>query len=110
MFSGNRLNSCQEVVFLILLVLLNFQQLIFNHPIDDDEIWSRISSKRKEILGQSSLRLKATLPRYMYKVRFDLPGSPAPVRAGLDVGNAENQEETSDDSKERVKSTHQTGP
>ena len=43
----------------------------------------------------------------MYKVRFDLPGSPAPVRAGLDVGN-ENQdwEETSDDSKEGVKSTH----
>ena len=44
----------------------------------------------------------------MYKVRFDLPGSPAPVRAGSDVG-IENQdsEETSDDSKERVKSTHQ---
>ena len=44
----------------------------------------------------------------MYKVRFDLPGSPAPVCAGSDVGN-ENQdsEETSDDSKERVKSTHQ---
>ena len=48
-----------------------------SHPIDDVEIWSRISDKRKEILGQSSLRLKATLPRYMYKVRFDLPGSPA---------------------------------
>ncbi|XP_020631574.1 uncharacterized protein LOC110068531 [Orbicella faveolata] len=44
----------------------------------------------------------------MYKVRFDLPGSPAPVRAGSDVGN-ENQdsEETSDDSKERFKSTDQ---
>ena len=88
--------------------ILNCHQLISSHPIDDDEIWSRISDKRKEILGQSSLRLKATLPRYMYKVRFDLPGSPAPVRAGSDVGN-ENQdsEETSDDGKERVKSTHQ---
>ena len=43
----------------------------------------------------------------MYKVRFDLPGSPAPVRAGSDVGNAENQEETTDNSKERVRSAHQ---
>lgn len=78
------------------------------HPIDDDEIWSRISAKRKEILGQSSLRLKTTLPRHMYKVRFDLPGSPAPVRAGSDVGNQnQNSEETSDESKERVKSTYQ---
>ena len=43
----------------------------------------------------------------MNKVRFDLKCSPAPVWAGSDVGNAENQEETSDDSKERVRSTHQ---
>ena len=77
-------------------------------PIDDEEIWSRISAKRKEILGQSSLRLKYILPRYMYKVRFDLPRLPAPVPAGSDVGN-ENQdlEETSDGSKGPFKSTDQ---
>ena len=43
----------------------------------------------------------------MYKVRFDLPGSPAPVWAGSDVGKENQEELTSDDSKERVKSTHQ---
>ena len=44
----------------------------------------------------------------MYKVKFNLPGSPAPVRAGSDVGNeSQDSEDTSDDSKERVKSTHQ---
>lgn len=109
MLCGNRLNWCQEEVFSDFSCdILNFHQRILSHPIDDDEIWSRISAKRKEILGQSSLRLKATLPRHMYKVRFDLPGSPAPVRAGSDVGN-ENQdsEGTSDDSKEHVKTTHQ---
>ena len=43
----------------------------------------------------------------MYKVRFDLPGSPAPVWAGSDFGKENQEELTSDDSKERVKSTHQ---
>ena len=108
MLCGNRQNWCQEEVFSdFSCATLNFHQRILSHPIDDDEIWTRISAKRKEMLGQSSLRLKATLPRHMYKVRFDLPGSPAPVRAGSDVGN-ENQdwEETSDDNKEGVKSTH----
>ena len=41
-------------------------------------------------------------------MRFDLPGSPAPVRAGSHAGN-ENQDsgKTSHDSKERFKSPHQ---
>ena len=44
----------------------------------------------------------------MYKVRFDLPGSRTPVSAGSDVGNEnKGSEETSDDSKERFKSTEQ---
>lgn len=30
------------------------------------------------------------LPRYMYKVRFDLPGSSAPIRTGSDEGNEIN--------------------
>ena len=79
-----------------------------SYPLDDDEIWSRISAKRKEILGQSSLRLKSTLPRYMYKVRFDLPGSPAPLRARSDVGSEnKGSEETSDECKGRLRSTEQ---
>lgn len=42
----------------------------------------------------------------MYKVRFDLPGLPAPVRAGSDVRNEnQNPQETSNESKELVRST-----
>lgn len=55
--------------------------------IDDDELWSRISKKTKERLGNSSLWLKTTPPRSVYKVRFDL-GSKFPVR----VGTAEESE------------------
>ena len=55
--------------------------------IDDDELWSRISEKTKERLGNSSLWLKTTPPRSVYKVRFDL-GSKFPVR----VGTAEESE------------------
>ena len=41
-------------------------------------------------------------------MRSDLPGSPAPVRAGSDVGDEDqDSEETSNDSKDRVKSTYQ---
>ena len=76
-----------------------------SYYIDEDEIWSRISAKRKEILGQSSLRLRSLLPRYQYKVRFDLPGLPSPVRTGPDT---ENKNETSQEkTKEVVKSTDQ---
>lgn len=63
---------------------------------DDDEIWSRISAKRKEILGKSSCWLRSTPPRNMYKVRFDL-GAPNPVRAGIAEENeVENTEEIPD--------------
>ncbi|XP_078353541.1 uncharacterized protein LOC144638210 [Oculina patagonica] len=75
---------------------------------DEDDIWSRISAKRKEILGQSSLRLRTLLPRYMHKVRFDLPGLPAHVRTGSDAGNEnESSQDTSEGTKELVKSTDQ---
>ena len=54
---------------------------------DDDEMWSRISAKRKEILGKSSLWLRSRPPRSVYKVRFDLR-SQVPVR----VSTAEEDE------------------
>ena len=61
--------------------------------IDDDEIWSRISAKRKEILGKSSFWLRSRPPRNMYKVRFDL-GAPNPLRAGI---GEENEDENKED-------------
>lgn len=64
--------------------------------IDDDELWSRISEKRKERLGNSSLWLKTTPPRSVYKVRFDL-GSKFPVR----VGTAEENETNNGDWQDR---------
>lgn len=64
---------------------------------DDDEIWSRISAKRKEILGKSSFWLRSRPPRNMYKVRFDL-GAPNPVRAGIGEENeVENTEDILED-------------
>ena len=63
--------SSDNIKFLFLLILT-----------DDDEIWSRISAQRKEILGKSSLWLRSQPPRNLYKVRFDL-GSSVPVRAGI---------------------------
>lgn len=64
---------------------------------DDDEIWSRISAKRKEILGKSSLWLKCRPPRSVYKVRFDL-GSSFPVRVGaVEDNDIENLEDTCQD-------------
>ena len=75
---------------------------------DNDEIWSRISAKRKEILGQSSLRLRSLLPRYMYKVRFELPGFPVPERADSGMGSEnETSQETTAGAKEIVKSSDQ---
>ena len=52
----------------------------YSRFLDDDEMWHRITEKRKEILGRSSLILRSKIPRRMYNVRFDL-GSGAPVRA-----------------------------
>ena len=64
---------------------------------DDDEIWSRISAKRKEILGKSSFWLRSRPPRHLYKVRFDL-GAPNPVRAGMSEENeVENMENIPED-------------
>ena len=70
---------------------------------DDDEMWSRISAMRKEILGKSSLWLRSRPPRSVYKVRFDL-GSRVPVPVGTaEEDETEDWQEGSDDEKKNYK-------
>ena len=66
---------------------------------DDDGIWRRISTKREELLGKSSLWLNAKPPRSVYKVRFDL-GSKLPVRIGkTKKSEKEDWQDTNDHTK-----------
>ena len=70
---------------------------------DDDEMWSRISAKRKEILGKSSLWLRSRQPRSVYKARFDLR-SQVPVRVGTaEEDETEDWQERGDDEKKDYK-------